>query len=300
MSTDKLMLRGVSTALVTPMNKDGSIDVGALDALVDSQIDAGITSLVPCGTTGEAATLSAVERARVIERVAKRASGRVPIIAGTGVNNTNESIEHQKRARDVGADCSLVVTPYYNKPTPEGLFRHYATIGEAVELPIILYNVPGRTACDMKPDTVARVATLPQVIGIKEATADLDRVVTIRRTTGSGFTLLSGDDGTTCPFVLLGGDGVISVVSNVAPHDTVQMVQAALAGEVAKARELHFKLRDLIAALFFESNPIPVKAALAMQGHIGEHYRLPLCEMGANNRQRLAEVLQRGGWLPGH
>ena len=297
MAKTQASLRGTLTALVTPMNKDGSLDLGALDALVDAQLAAGISGLVPCGTTGEAATLNASERVQVIARVVERVSGRVPVVAGTGVNSTAESIEHQKRAKAAGATHGLVVTPYYNKPTPEGLYRHYAAIAEAVDLPIVVYNVPGRTGCDMKAESVARVAGLARVVGVKEATADLDRVTTIRRGTSPSFALLSGDDGTACPFVLLGGDGVISVVSNVLPAETAAMIQAALGGEVEKAKALHHRLRDIIAALFFESNPIPAKAALAIKGAIGEHYRLPLCEMGAENRKRLEAVMRAGHWL---
>lgn len=291
------VLRGVFTALVTPMNRDGSIDFGALDALVDAQLAAGIAGLVPCGTTGEAVTLSERERVEVVSRVAARAKNRVPIIAGTGVNSTAESIAHQKRAKEAGATHGLVVTPYYNKPTPEGLYRHYAAIAEAAFLPVVVYNVPSRTGCDLKPDTLARIAGLPGLAGVKEASADLDRVTTIRRTTPPAFALLSGDDGTACPFVLLGGDGVISVVSNLLPAETVTMMAAALAGDVEKARAMHHRLRDVIAALFYESNPIPVKAALAMRGLVQETYRLPLCEMQPDNRKRLEGVLRAGGWL---
>jgi 4-hydroxy-tetrahydrodipicolinate synthase len=290
-------LRGTLTALVTPMNRDGSLDLGALDALVDAQLASGIVGLVPCGTTGEAATLSAAERVLVVGRVVKRVAGRAAVLAGTGVNSTAETIEHQKRAREAGATHGLVVTPYYNKPTPEGLYRHYAAVAEAVDLPIVVYNVPGRTACDLKPDTLARIAGIPRVVGVKEATADLDRVTLIRRSTPPGFALLSGDDGTACPFVLLGGDGVISVVSNLLPAETARMIAAALDGRVAEARDAHHALRDVIAALFFEANPIPIKAAMAMKGVVQECYRLPLCEMGADNRKKLEAVLKAGRWL---
>jgi 4-hydroxy-tetrahydrodipicolinate synthase len=279
------------------MNRDGSVDTGALDALVDAQIEGGVDGLVPCGTTGESATLSATEREEVITRVVKRANGRIAVVAGAGTNATAAAIEHQKRAAGTGAQCALVVTPYYNKPSPEGLYRHYASLLEAVDFPILLYNVPGRTGCDMQPDTVARVAELPGIIGIKEASADLDRVAAIRARTRDDFLLLSGDDGTACPFLLLGGDGLISVTSNVAPRDMKTMVSAALDGEVAEARTTHNRLRPLFAALFYEANPIPVKAALAMAGRIQEAYRLPLCEMGREARGRLEEVLRRGGWL---
>jgi 4-hydroxy-tetrahydrodipicolinate synthase len=291
-------LRGVFTALVTPFNKDGSIDMGALDALVDAQIAGAVDGFVPCGTTGEAATLSAEERVSVINRVAKRATGR-PVIAGTGTNDTRESIEHHKRAQGAGATHALVVTPYYNKPTPEGLFRHYEAIARSADLPIVVYNVPGRTGVDMKPETVNRIAALPHVIGVKEATADLDRVALIRRGTRKDFALLSGDDGTTLPFVLLGGDGVISVASNVVPKDFSAMVHAGLRGALDEARTLHEKMRDLFVALFWESNPIPVKAGLVMQGIVKENFRLPLCEMSPEPRKKLESVLRAGGWIGG-
>jgi len=290
-------LRGVLTALVTPMNRDGSLDFGALDALVDAQLEAGIGGLVPCGTTGEATTLSFEERGHVASRVIKRVAGRVPVVVGTGVNSTSETILLHKQAQELGASHGLVVTPYYNKPTPEGLYRHYAALAEAVALPIVVYNVPGRTGCDIKPETLCRVAALERVVGVKEATGDLDRVAPIRNGTRNGFALLSGDDGTCCPFVLVGGDGVISVASNLSPRDMVAMLAAALAGKVEEARALHLRLRDMMQALFIESNPIPIKAAMASKGTVQEHYRLPMCEMGADNRKRLEQVLRAGGWL---
>jgi 4-hydroxy-tetrahydrodipicolinate synthase len=292
-----LELRGVFTALVTPMNKDGSVDFGALDALVDAQLAGGIKGLVPCGTTGEATTLNGAERAQVVSRVAKRAGGRVPVVAGTGSNSTAETIEHQKRAKDAGATHALVVTPYYNKPTPEGLFRHYTAVAESTDLPIIVYNVPSRTGCDVKPDTLARLAGIPRVVGVKEATADLDRVTLIRRTAPQGFALMSGDDASCCPFVLLGGDGVISVSSNLLPAEMVAMITAALEGKLDKARAGHHALRDINLGLFVESNPIPIKAAMAMKGMLKEHYRLPLCEIQPDNRKKLEAVLKGGGWL---
>ncbi len=293
---DKL-LRGVLTALVTPFNKDGSLDTGALDAVVDQQLAGKIDGLVPCGTTGEAATMTSEEQLQVVTQVKRKVGDKLAVVAGTGSNSTRATIEQTRRAKDAGVDCALVVTPYYNKPTPEGQYRHYAAITEAVELPVIVYNVPGRTGLDMKPDAICRVATLPNIVGVKEATADLDRIPLIRRGTGKDFRLLSGDDATTAAFVMMGGDGCISVLSNVVPGPTVEMVHAALEGKVQKARELHDKLRDLMMALFWESNPIPVKAALAMMGVIKENYRLPLCEMSAEPRKKLEGVLRAGGWL---
>lgn len=290
-------LRGTFTALVSPMNKDGSLDLVALQALVDWQIKSGIDGLVPCGTTGEAATMTSDERLEVISCVVKQVNGRVPVLGGTGANGTQATIENQRRAKETGIDFGLVVTPYYNKPSPEGLYRHYAAVAEATDLPIVLYNVPGRTGCDMLPETVARVAKLPTVVGIKEATADLLRVATIRKAAGPQFAILSGDDFTACPFALLGGDGLISVSTNVAPKDISKMIEAALAGRAADARALHDRLQDLFSAMFYESNPIPVKAAVALAGRIQEVYRLPLCEMGEANKAKLKAVLRAGEWI---
>lgn len=283
--------------MVTPFNRDGSLDLMALDDLVDQQLAAGINGLVPCGTTGEAATLSPDERYEVIARVVKRVNRRVPVIAGTGSNCTRSTIEGQRRAQAAGADCGLVVTPYYNKPTPEGLYRHYCAVAEAVNLPILVYNVPGRTACDLKPEVMQRLRDVPSILGIKEATGDLDRIVPLRQVRPS-WSILSGDDATTCPFVLLGGDGVISVVANVLPKETVTMVAAARSGDALQARHWASMLRPLIGALFLEANPIPVKAALALQQRLQESYRLPLCPMQTETRSRLREILRSGGWLP--
>ena len=290
-------LRGTFTALVTPFNSDGSIDYGALEALVEDQLKNGIDGLVPCGTTGESATMSAQERQDVITFVVDKVAGRAPVVAGAGSNNTAVAIEHQKRAVDTGAQYALVVTPYYNKPTAEGLYQHYSALLEAANIPIILYNVPGRTGCDMLPETIGRLAKLDGIVAVKEATADLDRVAAIQSITQGNIALLSGDDGTACPFGLLGGDGVISVVSNVLPKETSDMMRAALLGQVGQAREIHNALRNIIAALFIESNPIPVKAALVLRGQIAENYRLPLCPMAQDTRQALEDVMRQDGWL---
>lgn len=297
MTDHRSKLRGTLTALVTPFNADGSVDFGALDALVDWQIEEGVEGLVPCGTTGESATMTAEERAEVITRVVKKAAGRVTVVAGAGSNNTQVAVEHQKRAADTGAAYALVVTPYYNKPTPEGLYRHYEALLQAANIPIILYNVPGRTGCDMQPATVARLAKLEGIAAVKEATGDIDRVAAIRENVPDGFAVLSGDDPTACPFAFMGGDGVISVSSNAAPKAMSSMMRAALSSKVSEAREEHNRLRPLFAALFIESNPIPVKAALAMQKRVQEHYRLPLCPMEAGNRAKLEQVLKAGGWV---
>ena len=291
-------LKGALTALATPMNGDGSVDFGALDALVDWQLEQGIYGLVPCGTTGESATMTADERATVITAVVKKVAGRVPVIAGAGANDTAVACEHQRRALDTGAAAALVVTPYYNKPTQEGLVLHYRALREAADMPLILYNVPGRTGCDLLPDTVCRLAEDSGIVGIKEASADLDRVAMLDAGTPDGFVLLSGDDPTALPFVLLGGDGVISVSSNCAPRDMADMIAAARKADVATARKFHRKLSPLFKALFWESNPIPVKAALTMQKRMHEHYRLPLCKMSDALRPQLRLVLETGGWLP--
>ena len=295
--TSRGQLSGVLTALVTPMNADGSVDFGALDTLVDKQIAAGIDGLVPCGTTGESATMTADEREEVIKRVVQRANGRCTVVAGAGANSTAVAIEHQKRAAGTGADFALVVTPFYNKPTPAGLYKHYEALLSAADIPIILYNVPGRTGCDMQPATVIDIAKMDGIIAVKEATADIDRVADIRAGVQEGFKILSGDDGTTCPFVLLGGDGVISVTSNLVPAQMVAMVHAASRGEVETARNHHDSLRPLFDALFIESNPIPIKTALAMAGQLEEHYRLPLCPISDGAREQLERVLKTGGWL---
>ena len=283
--------RGTYSALITPFNKDSSVDFGALEALVEWQIQEGIDGLVPCGTTGESATLTLSERHEIISRVVKIAAGRIKVIGGTGGNNTQAVAELQKSVADTGADATLVVTPYYNKPTPEGLFRHYEKVAEAADIPVVLYNVPGRTGVDMKPDTVARIATIPGIIGVKEATADLDRVAAIREATRPDFAILSGDDETALPFVLLGGDGVISVTSNVEPAKMSSMIRDAFAAKNESALLTHRSLRPLFEAMFFESNPIPVKAALAIRGRIGENYRLPLVKMSSISRERLEAVL---------
>jgi len=290
-------LSGVLTALVTPMNQDGSVDYGALDQLVENQIQADIDGLVPCGTTGESATMTADEREKVIQHVVKQVNGRCTVVAGTGANSTSVAIEHQKRAAGTGADYALVVTPFYNKPTPLGLYKHYEALLAAADIPIVLYNVPSRTGCDMLPATVIEIAQMDGIVSVKEATADLDRIAAIRPHVPDDFKILSGDDGTTCPFVLLGGDGVISVTSNFAPKEMVTMVHAAQARDVETARKTHAVLRPLFEVLFIESNPIPVKTALAMAGKLEENFRLPLCQISNEARSELARVLKEGDWL---
>jgi len=284
------MFKGVITALVTPF-RDDRIDEEALRRLVDEQIRAGIDGLVPVGTTGESPTLSTEEHIRVIEIVVQETKKRVPVLAGTGGNATREAIELTQAAKAVGADGTLQVTPYYNKPTQDGLFRHFKAVADAAPLPMVLYNVPGRTGCDLLPDTIARLCELPLVVGVKEATGNLQRAAQIISRVGDRLSLLSGDDATAFPFYALGGNGCISVVSNVAPADMAAMWDAAAAGNWGKSRELHYKLFPLSEGLFIEANPIPVKAALAMMGKIADEIRPPLYPMAGAGREKVRKIL---------
>jgi len=284
------MFKGVITALVTPLRND-RVDEEALRRLVDDQIRAGIDGLVPVGTTGESPTLTNEEHIRVIEVVVEEAKKRVPVIAGTGANATREAIELTAAAKAVGADGTLQVTPYYNKPTQDGLFRHFKAVVDAVGLPMVVYNVPGRTGCDLLPETIARLCELPLVVGVKEATGNLQRAAQIIARVGDRMTMLSGDDATAMPFYAIGGNGCISVVSNVVPADMAAMWDAAAAGNWAKARELHYKVFPLSEGLFIEANPIPVKAALAMMGKIADEIRAPLYPMAGANREKVRKIL---------
>jgi 4-hydroxy-tetrahydrodipicolinate synthase len=284
------MFKGVITALVTPF-RDDRIDEEALRRLVDEQIRAGIDGLVPVGTTGESPTLSTEEHVRVIEIVVQETRKRVPVLAGTGGNATREAIELTQAAKAVGADGTLQVTPYYNKPTQDGLYRHFKAVADAAPLPMVVYNVPGRTGCDLLPETIARLCELPLVVGVKEATGNLQRAAQIISRVGDRLSLLSGDDATAFPFYALGGNGCISVVSNVAPADMAAMWDAAAAGNWSKARELHYKLFPLSEGLFIEANPIPVKAALAMMGKIADEIRPPLYPLAGVGREKVRKIL---------
>jgi len=284
------MFKGAITALVTPLRND-RLDEEALRRLVDEQIRAGIDGLVPVGTTGESPTLTNDEHIRVIEIVVQEARKRVPVIAGSGANSTREAIELTAAAKAVGADGTLQVTPYYNKPTQDGLFRHFKAVVDAVSLPTIVYNVPGRTGCDLLPETIARLCELPLVVGVKEATGSLQRAAQIIARVGDRLAVLSGDDATAFPVYAIGGQGCISVVSNVAPADMAAMWDAAVAGNWAKARELHYKVFPLSEGLFIEANPIPVKAAMAMMGKIADEIRAPLYPMTGANREKVRKIL---------
>jgi 4-hydroxy-tetrahydrodipicolinate synthase len=291
--------QGSIVALVTPF-KDGKVDEGKLKQLVEMHVAAGTDAIVPCGTTGESPTLSHDEHRRVVELVIEAARGRVPVIAGTGSNSTAEAIGLTVHARRAGAAAALVVNPYYNRPTQEGLYRHFRAVAEATDLPVIVYNIQGRTAVNVETDTMARlVRDCPSIVGVKEASGSLDQMTQVILACGPDFSVLSGDDNLTLPLMAVGGRGVISVIANLVPKDTVEMTHAALAGDWKLARELHLKLFPLSRAMFLETNPIPVKEAMAMLGLLdGPEYRLPMCRMGEANRERLRAVLRQQGLLP--
>ena len=284
------MFKGSIVAIVTPFKK-GKVDEKALGDLIEWHISQGTNGIVPCGTTGEAPTLDYKEHYRVIDITVKTVNKRVPVIAGTGANATDETIMITKQAKKSGADAALLVSPYYNKPTQEGLYRHYKAVAEAVDIPIVLYNVPGRTAVNILPSTVARLAEIENIVAIKEATGDMKQVSEVIRLCGNRITVVSGDDFTTLTLLALGGKGVISVSANVAPKDVSMMCSLWMKGQHDRARALHYKLEPLNAAMFIETNPIPVKTALAMMGRIQEEFRLPLCEMSSANKDKLRKVL---------
>lgn len=291
------MFHGSMVALVTPMMADGSIDMDGLAKLVEFHVDNGTDAIVSVGTTGESATLDQKEHCAVIKRTVELAKGRVPIIAGTGANSTSEAIELTRCAMEQGADACLLVTPYYNKPTQEGLYQHFRTIAEAVAIPQILYNVPGRTSVDMLPETVERLSHIANIIGIKEATGDLTRAKSIIDTCGDRLDLYTGDDATAMECILLGAKGDISVTSNVAPRQMHEMCAAALAGDRATAEKLNQPLDILHHKLFLESNPIPVKWALYEMGLIHEGIRLPLTPLAEQYRDELRDALKQAGVL---
>jgi 4-hydroxy-tetrahydrodipicolinate synthase len=289
---------GCGTALVTPFTPEGALDEAAVARLARRQIEAGIHFLVPCGTTGEAPTLGAEERRRVVSIVVEEAKGRVPVLAGAGGYDTREVIEQARAMRDAGAQGLLSVTPYYNKPTPEGLFRHYQAIVEAVPLPLVVYNVPGRTGCNVDPATLARLASIPYVIGVKEASGSMTQICEVVKAVPPDFVVLSGDDALTLPAMAVGARGIVSVASNEAPAEMALMVEAAEANDFASARLIHSRLLPLMLANFTESNPIPVKAAMAQMGLLEEAWRLPMVPPRAETREKLARVLAGAGLLP--
>lgn len=291
------MIQGSIVALVTPMEENGALDVESLNRLIEFHIGQGTDAIVAVGTTGESATLDEAEHCEVIRLTVARVAGRVPVIAGTGANSTTEAIHLTRRARELGADACLLVTPYYNKPTQEGLYLHYKAVAEAVDIPQILYNVPGRTACDLLPATVARLASIPNIVGIKEATGKLERAEEIVRLCGPDFLLYSGDDATACEFCLLGGHGVISVTANVAPKLMHEMIVLARSGNREAAVGIDAKLAALHRDLFIESNPIPVKWALHEMGLIQSGIRLPLTWLSESCREAVRSALRQAGAL---
>jgi 4-hydroxy-tetrahydrodipicolinate synthase len=288
------MFKGSMVALVTPFSKD-KVDEKRFCDLIEWHISQGTHCIVPCGTTGEASTLDFDEHYRVIEIAIKTVNKRIPVLAGAGANSTDEAIQITKKTKQLGADGALIVTPYYNKPTQEGLYLHYKAIAEAVDIPIVLYNVPGRTSVNMLPTTVARLLEFGNIVGIKEATGDMRQASDLIRLCGDRLAVISGDDFTTFTMLALGGKGGISVTANVAPKIFADMYNAWEKGDIKGARDLHFKAEQLNAAMFIETNPIPVKTALAIMGRIEEEFRLPLCRMSASNKEKLRETLKDAG-----
>jgi len=286
------MLRGTGTALATPFNADGSIDFESFRRLVDHQLEGGVEMLVPLGSTGENPTITPRERHEIIRWLVEYVDHRAIVIAGTGTNDTRSSIEYTREAKALGADAALIVVPYYNKPTPNGLFEHFRAIAQ-VGLPLVMYNVPGRTGLNMTAETTLRCAEIENVAAIKEASADLAQCMEIIQHAPQGFNLLAGEDNLTVPLIALGAQGVVSVSSNVAPREFSRMVRFALEGRFEEARALHYELFDLMRVNFIESNPGPVKAALAMRGIIKEYYRLPLVPVKPESRKKIQDVLER-------
>jgi len=289
------MLQGSLVAIVTPMLEDGSLDFPRLQALIDWHVASGTAAIAIVGTTGESPTVNVEEHEALIKAAVAYCAGRIPVIAGTGANSTAEAIELARFAKSVGADYSLSVVPYYNKPTQEGLYQHFKAIAEAVDLPMILYNVPGRTVADLSNDTALRLAAIPNIVGIKDATADLYRATDLFRRAPAGFACYTGDDGTAAAFMLLGGQGVISVTANVAPAAMTQLCRAALAGDVAATRAVNDTLLGLHRDLFVEANPIPVKWALAEMGRIGPALRLPLTPLSPQHHETVRRALRQAG-----
>jgi 4-hydroxy-tetrahydrodipicolinate synthase len=288
---------GLGTALVTPFTSSGAVDEDAVRRLARRQIGSGVHFLVPVGTTGESPTLSRQERRRVVELVVEEARGKVPVLAGAGGYDSREVVESAKVMREAGADGLLSVTPYYNKPTPDGLVRHYEAIAQATPLPIVVYNVPGRTGCNVEPKTLARLAAIPNVAGVKEASGNMAQICEVLQSVPAGFLVLCGDDALTLPAMAVGARGIISVASNECPAPMARMVEAAESNDFAAAREIHVRLLPLMLGNFAESNPIPVKAAMAQMGLLQESYRLPLVPPRAETREKLRRILAEVGAL---
>lgn len=285
-------LKGSMVALATPF-KDDEVDVRALQRLVEFHIREGTSAVVPCGTTGESATLSHEEHEQVIEVIIQTARGRIPVIAGTGSNNTEEALRLTRAAQQAGANAALLISPYYNKPTQEGLYRHFRTIAEAVSIPLILYNIASRTGVNIEPETFARLSKIPNIVGVKESSGSLEQMSRIKLATGKTFALISGDDALTLPVLAIGGVGVISVVANIVPGKVARMCKAFVRGRMGEARRLHEELLPITRAMFLETNPIPVKTAMGLMKLIDDaRLRLPMCPMGDGNFLKLKEVLR--------
>jgi 4-hydroxy-tetrahydrodipicolinate synthase len=290
------MFKGSMVAIVTPF-KNGKVDEKALGDLIEFHLKNGTDVIVPCGTTGESATLSHEEHHRVVEFTVKTVNKRVPVVAGAGSNSTEETVDLTKYAKKAGADGVLLITPYYNKPTQEGLYQHFKNVAESVDIPIVLYNVPGRTGVNMLPATVARLRTIKNIVGLKEATGDMKQVSEIIRLCGKDFDVISGDDFTTLPLLCLGGVGAISVTANVVPADAARMFDAFTMGKMEEALKIHYKMEPLHSAMFIETNPIPVKTSLALMGKITEEFRLPLCRMAEVSKEKLRKSLKDYGLI---
>ncbi len=289
------MIEGSIVALITPF-KNGEIDYKALENLIEFHITHGTDAILVCGTTGESPTLTFEEHDQVVEFAVKRAKGRIKVIAGTGANATHEAVHLTQHAKEVGADAALLVVPYYNKPTQDGIYKHFATVAEEVDIPIIIYNIPSRTGVEIAPETIYRlVRDYPNIIGSKESTPNMDRISTIIKMLGDNFTILSGDDSLTLPMMALGAKGVISVANNVLPREVKLLTDYALKGNFEDARKMHYYLLDLFKVLFIETNPIPVKTACWIMGMCEKEFRLPLCEMKPENEKKLEDVLRKYG-----
>ncbi len=285
------MFNGALSAIVTPF-RDGEVDERALRDHIEWQIQSGVDGIVPCGSTGESATLTHEEHDRVIKITIEQTRRRVPVVAGTGSNSTAEAIRLTASAREMGADGALMISPYYNKPTQEGIFRHYKMIAQAVDLPLIVYNIPGRTGSNIAPETFARLCEIRNIVGIKEASGSMDQISDIRRMCGDRLTILSGDDSTVVPIMALGGKGVIATISNIMPREMHDLAAAGLAGDFARMREIHYRMLPLMRAIFVETNPIPVKQAVAFMGRCTNELRMPLCPMSAPAAEKLKTVMK--------
>lgn len=285
--------RGLGTALVTPFDSEGVVDIACMRSLAERQIVAGVDMLVACGTTGEAVTLDDEEYSAIVDAVVLQSNGRVPVVAGAGSNSTKRTIETARRAAEAGADALLIVTPYYNKPTQEGLYKHYVAVSQATALPIILYNVPGRTSCNMSAETQLLLARIDTVIGTKEASGNMSQIMEIISNRPEGFRVFSGDDNLTLPLLSVGADGVISTISNELPSEFASMVHLGMEGRYQEARDIHYSLLELMEANFIESNPGPVKCAMAIMGLLEERYRLPIVPLTASHREHIRSILRR-------